>query len=295
MAVTPTPPTTNYGYLSTIKDPSTRRAVKLILDRLGDIELRSGGIGALTKPLTDDLNAAGNQLKSLKDPTNDRDAVTLQFLKSYVQSAITAAAISPQPTPAVPHPPVQTPPIVPAPPGPPPTPPPTAPGTVLILPTDMIDMATTQIVDAPDIHGWAITTVITRIEITPTNTIFTFSKQVDPGSWPDVVPPGFAGPIQYTVWAFIPIAGQWVGSGFIQMWRGRDGVGDAPSDYARNWWYAARWAPMTGHLVTPGSQIAFCVTAGNARDNVGPLPLNERSQLVLITAPVGDVGTFATA
>src|SRR5216683_628551 len=72
MAVTPTPPTTNYGYLSTIKDPSTRRAVKLILDRLGDIELRSGGIGALTKPLTDDLNAAGNQLKSLKDPTNDR-------------------------------------------------------------------------------------------------------------------------------------------------------------------------------------------------------------------------------
>src|SRR5229473_3056058 len=160
MAVTPTPPTTNYGYLSTIKDPSTRRAVKLILDRLGDIELRSGGIGALTKPLTDDL---------------------------------TAAAISPQPTPAVPHPSVQTPPIVPAPPGPPPTPPPTAPGTVLILPTDMIDMATTQIVDAPDIHGWAITTVITRIEITPTNTIFTFSKQVDPGSWPDVVPPGFAG------------------------------------------------------------------------------------------------------
>jgi hypothetical protein len=92
MAVTPTPPTTNYGHLSTIKDGATRRVVKLILDRLGDIERRSGGIGTLTKPLTADLNADGNQLKSLKDPTNDRDAVTLQFLKTYVQQALVTLA-----------------------------------------------------------------------------------------------------------------------------------------------------------------------------------------------------------
>src|SRR5256885_242755 len=70
--------------------------------------------------------------------------------------------------------------------------------------------------------------------------------------WPDIVPPGFDGPIQYTVCAFLNIGGDWIGSAFIQMWRGRDGVGDAPSDFARNWWYSSRWGEMAGHQLAPG-------------------------------------------
>jgi hypothetical protein len=80
------------------------------------------------------------------------------------------------------------------------------------------------------------------------------------------------------------------------MWNGRDGSGsaadpDVPSLYAKNWYYSARWTPIFGHgVIQPGETIGFMVTSGNARDNVGPMSVQERSNIVTFKAT--DNGTF---
>ena len=48
-------------------------------------------------------------------------------------------------------------------------------------------------------------------------------------SWPDYTPPGWDGPLQYTVWAVVNVNGRWYTSGFIQMWRGPSEHGRADS------------------------------------------------------------------
>ena len=159
---------------------------------------------------------------------------------------------------------------------------------------DAVPIASVQIVNAPDIRNWPATATITGIHIAQSNMRVDFTKRDGPTRWPDITPPGFAGPIEYTVWLFLNINGQWVGSGFIQMWNGRDGVGDAPSDFAANWYYGSRWSPMQTHgPIQPGEQIGILVTSGNARDNGGPYGPSERSNLVLF--PAADQGDWSFA
>jgi hypothetical protein len=159
---------------------------------------------------------------------------------------------------------------------------------------DAFDIASAQLVDSPDVRSWPITTAITRIQVTPDNTRLTFSKQNDPGRWPDTPTTPSMGPLQYTVWLFLNIAGVWVGAAFVEMWFGRDGVGDAPSDFNKNWFYDARWAPMNGHgPIVPGEIIGMMVMAGDGRNNAGALTVNERSNIVTFAAPAGDAGDFA--
>lgn len=156
---------------------------------------------------------------------------------------------------------------------------------------DMIPLASVQVVNAPDVASWASTAVITQVAITPTNTTFTFSKHIGPNAWPNVTPAGWEGPLQYTVWLFRKVKGNWVASAFIQMWQDRDGVGDAPSDYANNWYYSNRWTPLYGSgALVPGETIGFMLTSGNERDSVGPYSVQERSNIV--TLPTTDNGVF---
>jgi hypothetical protein len=113
------------------------------------------------------------------------------------------------------------------------------------------------------------------------------------GSWPDYAPPGWDGPLQYTVWAVVNINGRWNTSGFIQMWRGRASTG-APilAEFARNWAYDTRWGPMMGYQPHAGEQMGFFVSAGNARGETGVTSRRERSNVVLISLPGGDSGSF---
>ena len=102
----------------------------------------------------------------------------------------------------------------------------------------------------PDIASWPVTTTITRLEMQPLGAplegiSLDFSARA---TWPDYTPPGWDGPIQYTVWVVMNINNQLVTSGFIQMWRERGSTG-APllTDFARNWAYDGRWGPMNGY------------------------------------------------
>jgi hypothetical protein len=160
-----------------------------------------------------------------------------------------------------------------------------------------IDLSTARIVNAPDVRGWPETATITKVSFDGATTRIEFTKQEGPNRWPDQTPPGWQGPLQYTLWLFLKIEGQWVGSGFIQMWHGRDGSGsssdpDVPSRYHEHWYYGSRWSPMQDHgPIRSGELIGFMVTAGNARDSVGPM-LQERSNVVVFPATDNASFTF---
>jgi len=161
--------------------------------------------------------------------------------------------------------------------------------------TDMIDLSAARIVAAPDARGWPITTSLTQVSFDGSITRVDFDRKDGAARWPDVTPDGWDGPLQYTIWLFLQIGGEWVGSGFVQMWHGRDGSGsaadpDVPSRYHKNWFYDRRWSPMDAHgPIQAGEQIAFMVTAGNARNNQGPNG-TQRSNVVLLAAT--DRGVF---
>jgi hypothetical protein len=178
-----------------------------------------------------------------------------------------------------PQPPVVVPPIV--------TPPPSG---------DQLDLSQAQIVNAPDVRGWPATAKITEVSFAGGVTRVNFTKKDGPDRWPDVTPAGWDGPLEYTLWLFLQINGQWIGSGFIQMWNGRDGSGssgdpDVPSRYSEHWYYGDRWNPMQNHgPIRAGESIGIMVTSGNARDAVGPFGPQERSNVVVI--PATDNGKF---
>ena len=154
-----------------------------------------------------------------------------------------------------------------------------------------LDLTTAQLVNAPDVRSWPETAQITAIRSDGVNLRLEFTKRDGPDRWPDVRPPGWSGDVHYTVWLFVQLDSRWIGSGFIQMWAGRDGVGDVPSDFHRNWYYGTRWNPMPDHgPIRPGEPIGFMVTSGNARDRVGPFGPQERSNAVIV--PAADVGTY---
>lgn len=161
---------------------------------------------------------------------------------------------------------------------------------------DAFPISSAHIVNAPDVRSWPVTAAITSISVTPQNMRIDFTKRDGPNRWPDITPLGFTGPIEYTVWLFLQVDGQWVGSGFIQMWNGRDGVGDAPSDFQRNWYYSPRWNPLPGHgPIQPSDQIGIMVTSGNERDSGGPFSVQERSNVVLISGSDNGDYTFQVA
>ena len=99
-----------------------------------------------------------------------------------------------------------------------------------------------QIQNSPDVRTWSPTATITKIEFWRGAGIhFEFDRQA---TWPDVVPEGWSGPVQYTVWMLIQIGGQWYGSGVIECWRDRPSTDDADvtagNQIARNWVYDER-------------------------------------------------------
>jgi hypothetical protein len=172
-------------------------------------------------------------------------------------------------------------------PGPSPSPSPGSPAG-----NDALNLGLAAVYNSPaDIASWPATGTITRLDMSGSAGLsFQFTTQQ---SWPDVVPPGFAGPLEYTVWAVVNINGQWNTAGFIQMWRGRPSTG-APilTNFATNWAYDSRWGPMAGYQPHVGEQMGFFLSAGNARGASGVSSVRERTNVVMVALPPGDSGSF---
>lgn len=156
---------------------------------------------------------------------------------------------------------------------------------------DAIDIGAMVIHDSPDVRGWPATAAITRLELLDDRTDVAFTKRTGPSRWPDVIPAGWDGPLQFTLWIIVKIGDMWHGAGIVQFWNDRVDTGDdVGSDHqiAKNWLYDQRWGVMQGYDPRPGEQVGFMVTAGNARGGLDALVL-ERSNIVLVPFP-GDTG-----
>jgi hypothetical protein len=171
-----------------------------------------------------------------------------------------------------------------------PTPPPASSGPA---PGDALNLSLASVYNSPpDIASWPATGTITSLTMSGSAGLsFNFTTE---NSWPDVVPPGWSGPLQYTVWAVVNVNGSWNTSGFIQMWRGRASTG-APilSDFAINWAYDSRWGPMNHYQPHAGEQMGFFLSAGNARGETGVSSVRQRTNVVVVALPGGDSGVFS--
>src|SRR5262249_19953192 len=128
---------------------------------------------------------------------------------------------------------------------------------------DMEPMSSATILNSPrDLARWPITTGIGLVDLRSSGVRVDFSKKSGPGRWPDYTPPGWDGPMQYTLGMVLNINGTWYASAPVQFWYGLERSGGPPAQDALNWVYQpARCAPMTYHQPAVGEQIGFFVCA----------------------------------
>jgi hypothetical protein len=166
------------------------------------------------------------------------------------------------------------------------------------MPADAFDLRLATIERSPsDIASWPITLAITRVQEDPIKGFTLTFDQPVPDRWKWPIPTGAPGDnIQFTVWAFVQIAGKWIGAGFVQMWQGRPmGDGSLPAIFTnqgfRNWWGDTRklWPTMADYVPQPGHSIGLMVSAGNARLVNGVTSVPERSNVVTFPLPANDV------
>jgi hypothetical protein len=159
----------------------------------------------------------------------------------------------------------------------------------------MLDLHDATILDnPPNLADWPVTTTITDLEFQYNGmdgVHVEFSKRDGAGSWPDVTPPGWSGPLEYTLGLAELINGHWYASAAIQFWRGLEqsgGNAGADQQVAKNWYYDGRWGAMAGYQPAPGEIIGVFVVAGNVRgvtDDGTQSPVRERSNVVLVPMP----------
>lgn len=124
-----------YDLLTGITDPKLRASVKLLVDRVINLETQAPAIGSVTAPLSQPVDAAGHTVTGLRDAVDQTDAVPLAQLQSYVQAVVARAIVKP-PVAAAP---TTTPPEVPIPPVTVPVPPDPPPPATPVPPTGPID------------------------------------------------------------------------------------------------------------------------------------------------------------
>ena len=157
---------------------------------------------------------------------------------------------------------------------------------------DQIDLHQASVFGSPrDVASWPITTAITAIDINSSGVALAFSKKDGPGHWPEVIPPGWDGGIEYTLWLVVLHNGQMVTAGGIEYWNGLARSGGPPSQIAQNWYYSpAVWGPLSQHQPAIGESVGFFVTAGDQRAK-DVRAITERSNVVIVRFP-GDAGGY---
>jgi hypothetical protein len=120
----------------------------------------------------------------------------------------------------------------------------------------------------PDLASWPETAKITSINFTPGAFEVEFDRRDGPNRWPDVVPAGWDGALQYTLGMCAQTNGSWYCSGVVQFWYGRTLHDSAPpSAVGYEWFYdPVRWGPLFLHQPNEGDSVGLFVASGNLRD-----------------------------
>lgn len=143
-----------------------------------------------------------------------------------------------------------------------------------------------NILHSPDVSSWAETTKITSLSLQPTGVHVEFDKK---DSWPNVTPPGWDGPIQYTLWPVVTIGGETYTAACIEFWKGLDRNGGPvcdPGQLPKNWYYFAG-EPLASYQPAPGEEVGFFVTSGDQRQK-DVHASTEKSNIVKVPFQYGD-------
>ena len=223
------------------------------------------------------LNATG----SVEDSGN---TLRLPFSGTTCLGPVSGTEVLRRPQPAADPTPVPAPTPTPSP-GPAPAPVPTS--------LDAIDLRQVTVINpAVDVANWPITTRISVLDFNSGGVAVEFSKKDGPGRWPDIVPPGWDGPIQYTIWMVENIGGRWYTSGGVEYWYRLGRQGGPPSQFANNWYYSPQvWGPLASHQPAVGEQVGFFVTAGDQRAKDVRF-VTERSNVVVVSFPSDSGGYY---
>ncbi len=169
---------------------------------------------------------------------------------------------------------------------------------------DAIDLSRAVVHNSPaDVASWTISSRVETLTMSPEGArepglAMYFNSR---STWPNYTPPGWDGPIQYTIWAGVNIGGTWHVSGIIQMWRERVatgaplltfGPGCTVNNFACNWVYDGRWGTMAGYQPRAGEAMIFFATAGNARGITAVTSVRQRTNVVMVNLPANDTGVF---
>lgn len=130
---------------------------------------------------------------------------------------------------------------------------------------DAIPLTGAHFERSPDISSWPITAHLTQLDFGPGNVCHvSFDAE---NRWPSVTPPGWNGPIQYTLWMVRQIGGQVYAAGGIEFWQGRataDPSSCGADGMPQTWFYDASWGPMATPIAQ-GERVGFFVAAGDQR------------------------------
>jgi len=140
-----------------------------------------------------------------------------------------------------------------------------------------------------DVGNWPVTTQIRVLDIQGSGAFIDFDAK---NRWPEVVPPGWDGGIQYTLWMVVNQNGRWITAGGVEYWRGLSRQGGPPSRYASNWYYSPQvWGELASHQPQVGEMVGFFVTAGDQRAKDVRI-VTERSNVVLVPFPSDGGGYY---
>lgn len=157
-------------------------------------------------------------------------------------------------------------------------------GVSILHAQDAIDPASLQVVGgSPDVRSWRPTAAITRV------TLWEGNVEVDAiiPNWPEQVPPGWDGPIQFTLWIVVQKDGVWRATGSLEFWKGKTQTGSPLSSGLKDWWY---YAPEIGQP-QPGEVVGLFIAAGDQRRK-DMRTVTERSNIVAFRVPANDTGSF---
>jgi hypothetical protein len=262
--------------------------------RCGDMTVSATANGQLNgTSVTITLNGAGSMpglptctfsITSNGTIEDNGNTLRLPFTGTTCLGPVHGTEVLHRPQPSAPPPP---PPPAPEPPPAPAPPPPSG-------PTDAIDLHQATITGGSpaDVADWPVAATITGLNFQANGLRLDFTKKDGPGRWPDVVPPGWDGPLQYTVWMVVNIGGRWYTSGGVEFWYGLERSGGPPSLFAGNWYYNSQvWGPLANRQPAIGEQVGFLVTAGDARVK-DVRSVRERSNVVVVPFPSDAGATF---
>jgi hypothetical protein len=164
--------------------------------------------------------------------------------------------------------------------------------------TDMIGAPIHIVSGAANVADRPETSAITKVEFSPQSFYVRHTKEA---SWPQPIPPGWEGGVQFTHWIVLSVNQQWMAVPTIECWKTAPDdpfsgtwKGGAPAPFStgsREWWYyapeVAQKQPHQGEL------IGVFVSAGSQRQkDVTDPNCIERSNIVWVNVPSADSGVF---